>query len=129
VASTVAECAVIPADNVWNAPVDRLPVDASSAAYIATIGASQPVHADFGSGTWDGGPIGIPYVDVPGTQPQVLITFDYADESDPGPYPIPPDAPIEGGPDSDGDRHVLVLGCDNCHLYELFYAFPQPGGS
>ncbi|HUX76145.1 MAG TPA: hypothetical protein VMY40_05840 [Anaerolineae bacterium] len=125
----VAGCAVFPADNVWNTPVDTLPVHANSDAYVATIGADAHVHADFGSGTWDGGPIGIPYVDVPGSQPKVAVTFEYDDESDPGPYPIPPDAPIEGGPDSDGDRHVLVLDRDNCILYEMFYAFPQPGGS
>jgi hypothetical protein len=125
----VAGCAVFPADNVWNTPVDTLPVHANSDAYVATIGADGQVHADFGSGTWDGGPIGIPYADVPGSQPKVAITFEYDDESDPGPYPIPPDAPIEGGPDSDGDRHVLVLDRDNCVLYETFYAFPQPGGS
>jgi hypothetical protein len=125
----VAGCDVFPADNVWNTPVDTLPVDAHSAAYIATIGADVGMHPDFGSGTWEGKPIGIPYVDVPGSQPKVSVTFDYADESDPGPYPIPPDAPIEGGPDSDGDRHVLVLDRDNCTLYELFYAFPQPDGS
>jgi len=125
----VAECAVFPADNVWNTPVDTLPVDANSDAYIATIGADAHVHADFGSGTWEGGPIGIPYVDVPGTQPFVDVTFDYTDESDAGPYPIPPAAPIEGGPESDGDRHVLVVDRDNCILYELFHAFPQPDGS
>ena len=125
----VAGCAVFPADNVWNSPVDTLPVHANSDAYVAAIGADAHVHADFGSGTWEGGPIGIPYVDVPGTQPFVDVSFDYADESDPGPYPIPPDAPIEGGPDSDGDRHVLVLDRDHCILYEMFYAFPQPGGS
>jgi hypothetical protein len=125
----VVGCAVFPADNVWNTPVDTLPVHANSDAYVATIGAGAHVHADFGSGTWDGGPIGIPYVDVPGSQPKVAVTFEYDDESDPGPYPIPPDAPIEGGPDGDGDRHVLVLDRDNCILYEMFYAFPQPGGS
>ncbi len=125
----VAGCAVFPADNIWNAPVDGLPVDSHSDEYVATIGADDYVHADFGSGTWDGGPIGIPYVDVPGTQPKVTVTFDYDDESDPGPYPIPPDAPVEGGPDSDGDRHVLVLDRDGCVLYELFYAWPQPDGS
>jgi hypothetical protein len=125
----VAGCAVFPADNVWNTPVDTLPVHANSDAYVATIGADAHVHADFGSGTWDGGPIGIPYIDVPGSQPKVTVTFEYDDESDSGPYPIPPDAPIEGGPDSDGDRHVLVLDHDNCILYELFYAFPQPDGS
>ncbi|MCZ7574137.1 MAG: hypothetical protein M5U01_36775 [Ardenticatenaceae bacterium] len=125
----VAGCAVFPADNIWNVPVDTLPVDANSSGYIATIGAGVGLHPDFGSGTWNGGPIGIPYTDVPGTQPNVAVTFDYADESDPGPYAIPPTAPIEGGPDGDGDRHVLVVDRDNCLLYELFYAWPQPNGS
>jgi hypothetical protein len=68
-------------------------------------------------------------VDVPGTQATVPITFTYDDESDPGPYPIPPDAPIEGGPASDGDRHVLVVDRDDCILYELYAAYPQPDGS
>lgn len=125
----VAGCDVFPADNIRNAPVDTLPVDANSAAYIATIGAGTGVHPDFGAGTWNGGPIGIPVVDVPGTQPRVPVTFDYADESDPGPYPIPSNPPIEGGPDSDGDRHILIVDRDNCLLYELFYAWPQPDGS
>jgi hypothetical protein len=126
---TVAGCALFPADNIWNTAVDTLPVDARSDDYVTTIGADRYVHADFGSGTWDGGPIGIPYVDVPGTQPQVAVAFDYDDESDPGPYPIPSDAPIEGGPDSDGDRHVLVVDRDHCILYELFFAWPQADGS
>jgi hypothetical protein len=125
----VAGCGVFPADNIWNTPVDTLPVDANSAAYVTTIGANAPVHADFGSGLWEGGPIGIPYVDVQGTQPLVPVTFDSDDESDPGPYPIPPDAPIEGGADSDGDRHVLVVDRDHCMLYELYYAFPVDGGN
>ena len=125
----VAGCGVFPANNVWNARVDTLPVDANSAAYVNTIGASAYVHADFGSGTWEGGPIGIPYVAVPGAQALVAVTFDYADESDPGPYPIPPDAPIEGGAASTGDRHVLVVDQDNCILYELFDAWPQGDGS
>jgi len=125
----IAGCAVFPADNIWNTPVDTLPVDANSAAYVTTIGASTSVHPDFGSGLWEGGPIGIPYVTVPGTQPRVPVTFDYDEESDPGPYPVPPDAPIEGGADSDDDRHVLVVDRDNCVLYELYYAFPVDGGS
>lgn len=125
----IAGCAVFPADNVWNVPVDTLPVDPNSAAYISTIGATKYVHADFGSGTWNGGPIGIPYTTVPGTQPKVPVTFGYSDESDPGPYPIPPNPPIEGGSNSSGDRHVLVLDYDNCILYEMYYAFPQPNGS
>jgi len=124
----LAGCAVFPADNVWNTPVDTLPVDANSDAYVATIGASTNIHPDFGS-FWEGSPIGIPYVDVPGTQPMVPISFDYDEESDPGPYPIPPDAPIEGGPDADGDRHILIVERDNCILYEVFYAWPQDGGS
>ncbi len=129
---TVAGCAVFPPDNIWNAPIDTLPVDANSSLYVAAIGASAHVHADFGSGYWPPTstiPIGIPYTDVPGAQPGVDVSFDYADESDPGPYPIPPDAPIEGGPDSDGDRHVLVVDRDNCVLYELYDAWPQTDGS
>jgi len=131
-APQVAGCDLFPADNIWNTPVDTLPVDANSAAYINTIGANSYVHADFGSGEWppgSGSPIGIPFTDVPGAQPKVSVSFTYADESDPGPYPIPPDAPIEGGPSSDGDRHVLIVDRDNCVLYELFYAWPQGDGS
>ncbi len=125
----IAGCAIFPADNVWNTPVDALPVDANSAAYVVTIGADEHVHADFGSGTWEGAPIGIPYVDVDSSQTKVDVTFDYDDESDPGPYPIPPNAPIEGGSNSDGDRHVLVLERDNCILYELYDAWPQNSGN
>jgi hypothetical protein len=125
----VTGCTVLPADNIWNTPVDTLSVHPNSDSYITTIGADTGVHPDFGSGMWDGGPIGIPYVDVPGTLPGVAVTFDYADESDPGPYPLPPDAPVEGGAESDGDRHVLVVDRDKCVLYELFYAWPQPDGS
>jgi hypothetical protein len=126
---TIAGCAVFPDDNVWNIPISGLPVDAGSQSYITTIGASKGLHADFGSGLWDGGPIGIPYATVRGSQAKVRIDFDYADESDPGPYPIPPDAPIEGGSQSSGDRHVLVVDADNCILYELYSAYPQPDGS
>jgi hypothetical protein len=128
-APTIAGCPVFPDDNVWNTRVDTLPVHPRSADYIATIGADVGLHPDFGSGTFDGGPIGIPVTLVPATQPRVAVAFDFADESDPGPYPIPPDALIEGGPQSDGDRHVLVVDRDACVLYELFAAFPQPDGS
>ncbi len=127
--ASIAGCPAFPADNVWNTPVDRLPVDPNSAAYITTIGPDKGIHPDFGSGTWDGGPIGIPYNVVPGTQPKVKITFDYGDESDPGPYPIPPNPAIEGGSGSTGDRHILVLDKDNCILYETYSAYPQPDGS
>jgi hypothetical protein len=125
----IAGCPVFPVDNVWNVPVNTLPVDVNSDAYVATIGIDEYLHADFGSGLWAGGPIGIPFVDVPGTQPKMPISFTYDGESDPGPYPIPLDAPIEGGPDSDGDRHILVLDRDNCILYEVFYAWPHGDGS
>ena len=126
---TLAGCPVFPLDNVWNVAIDQLPVHPSSAAYVTAIGATKIVHPDFGSGIWDGGPIGIPFVIVPGNQQKVDITFDYSDESDPGPYPIPPDAPIEGGSQSTGDRHVLVLEQDNCVLYETFSTYPQSDGS
>ncbi len=125
-------CDLLPADNIWNAPATSLPVDVNSAAYITTIGPGANVHADFGSGVWPPGsdsPIGIPIVDVPGTQALVPISFVWSGESDPGPYPIPPDAPIEGGPSGAGDRHVLVVDRDACILYELFNAFPVGGGT
>ena len=122
-------CVFFPPDNVWNTRVDALPVDANSAVYVNTIGPSAGLHPDFGSGLWDGGPIGIPYTTVPGTQPRVAVSFYYADESDPGPYPIPTDAPIEGGPASAGDRHVLVVDRDDCVLYETFDSWPNPDGS
>lgn len=128
-APTVATCTVLPENNVWNARVDSLPVHTSSDAYVASIGPATGLHADFGSGTWNGGPIGIPFTTVEGTQPSVPVTFDYEDESDPGPYPIPPGAPIEGGAGSSGDRHVLVVDTDRCRLYEMWSSWPQADGS
>lgn len=124
----IAGCDIFPADHIWNTPIDTAPVAANSAAYINTIGANRTLHPDFGSGLWEGGPIGIPFITVAGTQPKVAVSFDYADESDPGPYPVPTDAPIEGGPQADGDRHVLMLDQDNCQLYELYYSYPQEDG-
>lgn len=118
---------LLPADNAWNLDVSKEPVDPLSDALIASIGADKPLHEDFGL-VWQGAPGGIPYHVVGKDQPRVPVTFDYADESDPGPYPIPPDAWIEGGPQSDGDRHVLVLDKDAWKLYELFRAFPVDGG-
>jgi hypothetical protein len=119
---------VFPADNAWNRDVSGDPVDANSEALIAACGASARVHPDFGT-VWDGAPNGIPYVLVSGNQARVPVTFEYDDESDPGPYPVPPDAPIEGGPQSSGDRHVIVIDVDNWKLYELFAAYPQNGGA
>ena len=126
--ATLAVRPRFPSDNVWNVAIDTLAVDANSSAYVATIGATKPAHADFGT-VFAGVPNGIPYVVVTGAQPRVAVSFDYADESDPGPYPIPSDAPIEGGPQSTGDRHVLVVDRDAGKLYELFAAYPNPDGS
>lgn len=128
-APTIAGCPVFPSDNVWNTPISHLPLDPRSDEYIETIGPDIGLHPDFGSGEYEGGPIGIPYTVVSGQQSGVEVTFEYGDESDPGPYPIPSGVPIEGGPDSDGDRHVLVVDTDDCRLYELFYAFPKADGS
>lgn len=118
---------LLPPDSPWHQDISKERVDPLSARILARIGLDKPVRADFGP-MWEGAPMGIPYVVVPGTQPRVPVTFTYADESDPGPYPIPPDAPIEGGPNSTGDRHVLVLDRDNWRLWELFNAFPDGRG-
>ena len=99
-----------------------------SGRILRRIGLDKPLHPDFGT-VYQGRPSGIPYVVVPGTQPRVPVKFEYADESDPGPYPIPPDAPIEGGPDGEGDRHILVIDRDGGKLYELFAARPARDGS
>ncbi len=122
-------CPTFPADSFWHADVSGLPVHAQSSTWVASVGATAKLKADFGSGTWDGGPIGIPFTTVSGTQPRVPVNFDYADESDPGPYPVPANAPIEGGPASTGDRHVLVVDRDACRLWELYSAYPQNGGT
>jgi len=124
-----AACPMTPATSFWHADVSALPVHAQSASWISSIGPAAGLKADFGSGTWNGGPIGIPYTTVPGTQPRVPVSFDYADESDPGPYPVPTDAPIEGGSSSTGDRHVLLVDRDACRLWELYSAYPQSGGA
>jgi len=118
-------CTVFPADNIWNTPVDQLPVASNSSTYVNTIGSGAGVHADFGAGIWDGGPIGIPFVTVPGSQTKYPATFLYWDESDPGPYAVPLSAPIEGGSASTGDRHAIAIDTNNCILYELYRAFPQ----
>jgi hypothetical protein len=121
----IGGCPVLPADNIWNTPVDTLPVLANSATMVTTIGASRGFHADFGAGMWDGGPIGIPFVTVPGTQTKYPASFLYDDESDPGPYAVPLNAPIEGGANATGDRHAIAVDTTNCILYELYRAFPQ----
>ena len=128
-APRVGGCRVFPANNPWNQRVDKLPVASNSDAIVRAIGADEGMHADFGSGKYDGGPIGIPYTTVGGGQKRVHVKFDYADESDKGPYPIPRDVPVEGGRGSDGDRHVIVVDRSRCKLYELYAAYPVNGGS
>jgi hypothetical protein len=108
-------CPIFPASNPWNQRIDALPVAANSAAIIQSIGADTGLHADFGSGLWDGAPIGIPFNVVSAKQPRTRVTFEYADESDKGPYPIPSRPQIEGG----SDHHVLIVDKDRCILYEL----------
>jgi hypothetical protein len=114
---------VFPADNIWNTPVDTLPVRSNSATLVNTIGASTGFHADFGA-DWNGIMAGIPFITVPGTQTKYPATFLYSGESDPGPYAIPLNAPIEGGSNSTGDRHAIAVDTTNCILYELYRAFP-----
>jgi hypothetical protein len=128
-APRVGGCPVFPATSVWNRPVDRLPAAKDSATLIRSIGLDAPVHADFGSGLYDGSRIGIPYVVVAGKKtPKSRVKFDYADESDKGPYPIPGAVPIEGQPKTgEGDRHALIVDRDSCRLYEL-YALRREGG-
>jgi hypothetical protein len=121
-------CTLFPSDNPWNTDVSAYPVHRDSDTFIDSIGRRTGLHPDFGT-VYDGAPIGIPYVIVPGDQATVPVTFRYGDESDPGPYPIPPDAPIEGGPDATGDRHVIAWDQDNCVLYELYDAHPVGGGA
>ena len=121
-------CPVFPDSSPWNQRVDRLPVAADSDRVVASIGFDDHMHADFGSGLWDGGPIGIPITVVRGTQAKTRVSFDYADESDKGPYPIPANVAIEGGRASDGDRHALIVDRDRCKLYELFALYPAGGG-
>ena len=116
-----------PDDNVWNQDISSSPVDPNSETLISSMGANTGLHPDFGT-VWDGAPIGIPYVVVGRNQPKVSVSFDYADESDRGPYPIPPNPPIEGGTNGDGDRHILIVDSDSWKLYELFGAFQTAKG-
>lgn len=118
-----------PPDNPWNQDISNSPVDPNSGNLIKSIGVDDRLHPDFGT-VWNGAPNGIPYVVVAGTQPLVPVSFRaYGGESDPGPYPVPRDAPIEGGPNGKGDRHVLVVDRDRWKLYEMFSTSPVNNGA
>ncbi len=127
ISTDIGSLQIFPPDNPWNQDISALPVHPNSANFIASIGADTGLHPDFGT-VWNGAPIGIPYVVVNADQPMVPVTFYYEDESDLGPYPIPSNAPIEGGANSTGDRHVIVVDRDNGVLYELFDAHPVGAG-
>jgi hypothetical protein len=128
---TIGGCPIYPADNPWNTRVDdpqAYPVHPNSATYLANMSPGSHLHADWGD--WSGSKYGIPWETVPGTQPMVPVTFEYADESDPGPYPLPADARVEGGAGSGGDMHVVVLDTGTCTLYETYAStFAGPGWS
>ena len=113
-------CPVFPASNPWNQRVDKLTVAADSAQMIASIGLDAPVHADFGSGKWDGGPIGIPFDVVSNSTRRAHVSFEYADESNRVRYPIPRNVQIEGGAHATGDRHAILVDKSTCELYELY---------
>lgn len=120
---------VFPFDNAWNQDISNSPVDPHSNNLIAGIGLNANLHPDFGT-VWNGAPNGIPYVVVSGGQTAVPINFTaFGSQSDPGPYPVPPDAPVEGGPNGTGDRHVIVIDRDNWKLYEMYRAFPVNNGA
>jgi hypothetical protein len=120
---------LFPPDNPWNQDISNAPIDPNSKQIVTTIGAEVQLHPDFGT-LYMGAPNGIPYVVVSGSQPMVPINLtSYAGESDRGPYPVPRNAPVEGGANSDGDRHVLVVDRDNWKLYEMFRSFLNPDGS
>ena len=123
-ARVVGSCQIFPQDNYWNTPVNALPIHALSSAWINSIGATRGFHMDFGSGTWNGGPIGIPFNIVSGSQtPKYIVDFYYPGESDAGPYPIPPNPAIEYG----SDHHILTIDTDDCKLYEIYDAWQSSG--
>jgi PKD repeat protein len=128
-ASEISGVGIFPPDHVWNTPADTLPVDPNSASYVTRIGAASPLHPDFGSGLYEGAPMGIPFNIVNNSVTKTTVTFEYDDESDPGPYPIPANPLIEGGSTGEGDRHMLIIQRDEKVLYELYAAEKQPDGS
>jgi hypothetical protein len=121
-------CSLFPRSNPWNQRVDQLPVAGNSVQIITSIGTGTGLHADFGSGLWQGAPIGIPITVVGRRQAKSRVSFQYADESDRGPYPVPRNVKIEGGRSSTGDRHALIVDRDACRLYELYALYPNGQG-
>ncbi|MDD4891498.1 MAG: hypothetical protein PHU85_16385, partial [Phycisphaerae bacterium] len=134
------DVAIFPPGNPWNQDISKLPVHPQSADFVRSIGEGKSLHPDFGT-VYNGAPNGIPYVAVPADQKKVPVTFEYADESDKGAapagakpapnvgwYPIPDDAPIEGGPKSSGDRHILVIDPIHKLLYETWSTYKTPTG-
>jgi hypothetical protein len=121
-------CPIFPANNAWNQRADTMPVASNSAQIIASIGLTAGLHPDFGSGLYNGEPIGIPFDVVTHTTSRYRLSFEYADESDKGPYPIPKTVHIEGGHASTGDRHAILIDKDACRLYELYALYPTSGG-
>lgn len=120
----MANCPIFPADNFWNTPVDTLPTHPQSDSWIESIGSTEEFHMDFGSGEWDGGPIGIPFNIVAGSAvPNYGIEFYYPDESDPGPYPLSDD-PLQ---EWSSDHHILTVDSDHCKLYEIYDASLEDG--
>ena len=123
-------CPLFPADNVWNTDISSLPVDPHSAQWLASMSAATTnLHPDFGQSGDPQAPYGIPYTVVDSSHPKVSVSFTYADESDPGPYPFGPDTPIEGGPSATGDRHAIMVDSSSCTLYELYDAHYSASGS
>lgn len=121
-APVVGGCQIFPADNPWNTDISGYPLDPRSSQYINALPGN--LHPDFGENP----DYGIPFNIVPSDQPKVPVSFRYSSQSDPGPYPIPPNAQIEGGPSASGDRHVLVLQQGKCRLYEMWDAYPIDSG-
>ena len=128
--ASIAGCPLFPADNIWNYDISKLPVHPNSANFIASISKTDQLRSYFGATVPGYTPPGIPYIVVPGTQRNVPVHFTaYGGGSDPGPYPIPSNAPIEGGPKSNNDRHVIVVNSNTCKLYETWLSYPHSDGS
>lgn len=127
ISPAIGDLAIFPPDNPWNQTIDQEPVDPLSEKIIASIGGHLPLHPDFGF-VYQGQTVGIPYCISTKDTSLVPVIFEYKAESDPGPYKIPADAPIEGGTEGTGDRHLIVVDPDDRKLYELFLAYPTERG-